>query len=225
LGVIVDDKEINSNLLKDQGNIFYKQGNYEEAVRCYHDALVLNPNSDSAWHNLGMVLKRQGKIEESEYCFKKANGLTKETSLKNQIPPEKKKPLQKKKIIKISIIIIPIVVVAIIAILLLFPPVSQSNPPLSSNLPPTSNSPISPTPPPATPVVNSNVQLNQPCPDGYFLGDDGNCWENGSVKCNCGGYAYCQPGGVCVNNEWVEKCPEGYLQGAEGGCYENSSVK
>ncbi len=221
----MDNKEIDSNLWKDQGNIFYKQENYEEAIRCYHEALVINPNSESAWHNLGMTLKRQGKTEESKFCFDKEKQCSSDISSKTQITPKTEKSSQRKKIVKISLIVIPILVVAILAMFLLFPSNPPSNPTISPSLPPNSNSPISPNLPPTTPNVYTNTQLNQPCPEGYFLGDDGNCWENGSVKCDCGGFAYCQPGGVCIQNEWVEQCPPGYIQGAEGGCWENSSVK
>ena len=45
---------------------------YEEALKCYNNALKLDKNDLSAIYNKGIVLKEIGKYEEALKCFKKA---------------------------------------------------------------------------------------------------------------------------------------------------------
>jgi hypothetical protein len=63
------------------------------------------------------------------------------------------------------------------------------------------------------------------CPTGEFKGDDGVCYPNGTVKCNCGGHMYCEADGECINDKWTEKCPTGYFRGDNGACYKEGLVK
>jgi tetratricopeptide (TPR) repeat protein len=60
---IYDESEETINQIKSwasQGEMYYKQRNFEEAVRCY---------------NKGVALEKLGKIEESKKCFAKAKEL------------------------------------------------------------------------------------------------------------------------------------------------------
>ena len=118
--------EINTNddsdLWKEKGNQFYIKENYEEAAKCYHQALEINPKSSSTWHNLGMVCRKLGKVEDSQFCFKQAEQYTLKSQQKSPVSP--KKPMSKKLGI-IALISILIIVIAIITSILLFPPVSN----------------------------------------------------------------------------------------------------
>jgi tetratricopeptide (TPR) repeat protein len=47
------------------GNVFLKQGKYEEAAAHYNEALRINPNYADAHYNLGNALARQGKTQDA----------------------------------------------------------------------------------------------------------------------------------------------------------------
>jgi hypothetical protein len=51
------EEEDSADLLKyqKQGNTFYNEGNFQKAVNCYTKCLVLNPQSDVAYSNRGML--------------------------------------------------------------------------------------------------------------------------------------------------------------------------
>lgn len=53
-----ESEEDSTDILKyqKQGNKFYNEGNFQEAVNCYTKCLVLNPQSDVAYSNRGMLL-------------------------------------------------------------------------------------------------------------------------------------------------------------------------
>jgi hypothetical protein len=65
-----------SDFWKDQGNNYYKTGNYIDAIICYKRALEINPGSDKAWYNLGMTYNRMNNTKDSRLCFEKAQGLS-----------------------------------------------------------------------------------------------------------------------------------------------------
>lgn len=44
----------------------------EEAIRCYDEAIKINPKDAEVWYNKGMSLKILEKDSESRDCFKKA---------------------------------------------------------------------------------------------------------------------------------------------------------
>lgn len=122
-----NNEKNNSDSWKEKGNEFYKQGNYEEAIQCYHDAIVLNPTSESAWHNLGMAYSRAGKVEDSKFCFNKEKELS--SIPKSPLRPKKVKPI--KKVALFASIIILIIIIGVIVIPPLFiPPIP--NPPINT---------------------------------------------------------------------------------------------
>jgi tetratricopeptide (TPR) repeat protein len=84
------EKIQDSDFWKDQGNVYYKTGNYIDAIICYKRALEINPVSDKAWYNLGMVYNRMNNKKDSRLCFKKSqelSGVTIKNSLIFRSPP------------------------------------------------------------------------------------------------------------------------------------------
>jgi tetratricopeptide (TPR) repeat protein len=57
---------------KEKGNAYYKQKRYEEALRCYSEAVQADPLYADAWYNLGMTCRALGYTDESVTCFKRA---------------------------------------------------------------------------------------------------------------------------------------------------------
>jgi len=64
------DKAQNANVisLKNDGNAYYKQGLYEEALDCYIRALQIDPDNTDLLNNTGLVLVKLGKIDEAKEC-------------------------------------------------------------------------------------------------------------------------------------------------------------
>lgn len=54
--------------LKEDGNTFYKQGSFDKALKCYDEALVLDPNNTALLNNKGMALRRLGRTDEADEC-------------------------------------------------------------------------------------------------------------------------------------------------------------
>jgi len=57
---------------KEKGNGFYKQKRYDEALRCYLEAVEIDPLYADAWYNMGMTCKALGYHKESVSCFERA---------------------------------------------------------------------------------------------------------------------------------------------------------
>lgn len=53
------------------GNTLVQLGEITKGICCYQYAINLNPNLLGAYQNLGEVLKRQGKLEEASFYYKK----------------------------------------------------------------------------------------------------------------------------------------------------------
>ncbi len=68
-----------SDFWKDQGNDYYKTGNYIDAIVCYKRALEANPESYKAWYNMGMTYNRMNNKKDGRSCFEKARELSGET--------------------------------------------------------------------------------------------------------------------------------------------------
>ena len=46
----------------DKGNALGIQGNYDEAIKAYDDAIKLDPNYAAAWSNKGIALRNLGQV-------------------------------------------------------------------------------------------------------------------------------------------------------------------
>jgi len=57
------------------GNIFFDRGDLSRAEHCYRRATEEDPEYASAYHNLGVVYRRQGKVGQSVRSLKKARRL------------------------------------------------------------------------------------------------------------------------------------------------------
>jgi CRISPR-associated protein Cas1 len=57
------------------GRIIYDQGKYDEAIKCYDEAIRLDPNLAMAWNYKGWALKALGKTTEADAAFAKAKEL------------------------------------------------------------------------------------------------------------------------------------------------------
>jgi len=53
----------------ERGNMSYKQGKYEEAIRDYKKALKTNPNGYSTWGNMGAAYEKIGNSEKAIECY------------------------------------------------------------------------------------------------------------------------------------------------------------
>jgi tetratricopeptide (TPR) repeat protein len=56
---------------KEQGNTYYKQKRFHEALGCYAEAVRIDPRYSDAWHNLGLACKALGYEQEAKSCFEK----------------------------------------------------------------------------------------------------------------------------------------------------------
>ena len=61
-----------SSLLLEQGNIFYANNQYEEAIDSYDKALEIKPDYYKAWENKGGVLFKLGQYEKAITAYDKA---------------------------------------------------------------------------------------------------------------------------------------------------------
>lgn len=59
-------------LFNDLGYCYYRQGNCREAESWLRQAVAINPACDRAWVNLGLVLGKEGRYEESCDAFARA---------------------------------------------------------------------------------------------------------------------------------------------------------
>jgi tetratricopeptide (TPR) repeat protein len=53
---------------KIQGNINYRQENYEEALLYYEKGLKIDPGNIDIWNNKGLALVKLGRVEEARHC-------------------------------------------------------------------------------------------------------------------------------------------------------------
>jgi tetratricopeptide (TPR) repeat protein len=56
---------------KNRGDEFIKNEKYEDAIKCYKEALKINPNYVSAWNNLGYSYFKLGRKDYANKCKEK----------------------------------------------------------------------------------------------------------------------------------------------------------
>lgn len=54
--------------LKNDGNTYYKQGFFEEALDCYNQALLVDPDNQDVLNNKGLALVKLGRIDDAKKC-------------------------------------------------------------------------------------------------------------------------------------------------------------
>ena len=76
---------------KKKGNEFYRQKRFEDALRCYLNAVQIDPQYADAWYNLGMTCRALGYAGEAVTCFEKAKKYRQaggSGEITSQIPPQ-----------------------------------------------------------------------------------------------------------------------------------------
>jgi len=99
--------------LKDEGNNYFKQGDYDKALQCYGKAVELVPEYRDAWNNIYLTLLKQERTEEAAKCKEILDKLS--TGPKTQpktLGPRHFSMAQKVFIVFITILLVIAVVVA-----------------------------------------------------------------------------------------------------------------
>lgn len=99
--------------LKDEGNDYFKQGDYDKALQCYGKAVELVPEYRDAWNNIYLTLLKQERTEEAAKCKEILEKLS--TGPKTQpktLGPKHFSMAQKIFIVFITILLVIAVVVA-----------------------------------------------------------------------------------------------------------------
>lgn len=55
-----------------KGKVFFENGQYLEAMACYEQAILINPNDPDLWNSKGLVLRAIGRHDEAIECFNKS---------------------------------------------------------------------------------------------------------------------------------------------------------
>ena len=77
---------------KDKGNSYYKQKQYEEALRCYSEAIRVDPVYADAWFNLAITCRALGYADEAVTCFERAKKYSMTGNDGYSIPSQKSFP-------------------------------------------------------------------------------------------------------------------------------------
>jgi tetratricopeptide (TPR) repeat protein len=58
--------------LKAKGENFLENGQYDDALRCFEQAIAMNANDPDLWNFKAVVLRSMGRHEEAIECFNKS---------------------------------------------------------------------------------------------------------------------------------------------------------
>ncbi len=58
--------------LVSKGRILLENGNFNDALGFFEQALLLNQNDPDLWNNKGIALRSMGRYEEAMECFNKS---------------------------------------------------------------------------------------------------------------------------------------------------------
>ena len=58
-------------LLLSKAEIFSKQGKHDLALKSLNDAIKIDDKNETLWHHKAMILERQDRKEEADFCYKK----------------------------------------------------------------------------------------------------------------------------------------------------------
>ena len=70
--ILIFEDSQSSPLWKENGDVLSAQGQFEEAIKCYNEAIRLDPNDVAAWYNNGVALDALGNITEANAAFTEA---------------------------------------------------------------------------------------------------------------------------------------------------------
>ena len=68
----ITKKPVEADAWFNKGNTAYDTQNYDEAIKCYKEAIALDPDFVSAYYNLGVIYGKKGMLDESIAAYKKA---------------------------------------------------------------------------------------------------------------------------------------------------------
>ena len=58
------------------GNTVVQEGHYSLALKCYSNAIEINPVNLDAWNNISVTFEKIGRTDEAERCRKKIAEIT-----------------------------------------------------------------------------------------------------------------------------------------------------
>jgi tetratricopeptide (TPR) repeat protein len=67
---------VDKSLLKswfNEGKNLGKLGKYEDAIKCFDEAIKIDPNYALAWYSKGTVLENLRRYKEAKICYNKVN--------------------------------------------------------------------------------------------------------------------------------------------------------
>jgi tetratricopeptide (TPR) repeat protein len=56
---------------KNKGDEFFRNGNFEDAIKCYKYAIELKPDFIDAWSAMRLSFSKLGRMDEAEKCTRK----------------------------------------------------------------------------------------------------------------------------------------------------------
>jgi len=99
--------------LKNEGNDYFKQGDYDKALQCYGKAVELVPDYRDAWNNIYLTLLKQERTDEAAKCKEIVDKLTREPkSQPKAVGLKHFSIVQKAFIVVITVVLVIAVVVA-----------------------------------------------------------------------------------------------------------------
>jgi tetratricopeptide (TPR) repeat protein len=72
INISCSNKEKTAEDWFNQGNDYYYDTKYADAIRCYNKAIALNPDDPSIWYKKGFALYYQDKYGEALQCYDRA---------------------------------------------------------------------------------------------------------------------------------------------------------
>jgi tetratricopeptide (TPR) repeat protein len=100
--------------LKNEGNEYFKQGDYEKALQYYGKAVEIAPDYRDAWNNIYLTLQKQDRTEEAGKCKEILDKLSEDPkTLPKSVGLKRFSLIQKIFIMVIAVLLVITVVVAI----------------------------------------------------------------------------------------------------------------
>lgn len=68
----VSKEQLTAQTWFERGYLYYENRNFEEAIRCYSEAIILDPSLAKVYNNLGVLYVHMKRYEEAETALRKA---------------------------------------------------------------------------------------------------------------------------------------------------------